>query len=401
MSKNTHFTGQPLFSQILSYVDKQEIKLVSQVGGYDRYVKKFDGYSHFVVMLYGVLMRYDSLREIVIGMLSEAGKLQHLGIIDYMVKRSTLSEANNRRSSEFFSKIYFSLYEKHKNVLADSQGTRSWEQLLHIMDSTTISLFSNVLKGVGRNPKQGRKKGGIKVHTVMRADEGLPYDIHFTSAATHDHVMLRKLKLSNGAFLAMDRAYIDYKVFEQFTQDGVFYVTKMKKNQRFEIQKSCYRVNENGLIALNDAEVIFTKDDIKHASRKIEYWEQNKKQSSVLLTNNFELDPEEIIEIYKRRWQIELLFKQLKQNFPLKYFYGESINAIQTQIWVTLIANLLLTVIKKKVKRDWSFSNLVTMVRQTLMYYINLYSFCENPEKAWLEIIQKRAKAPPTPSLFD
>ncbi|MBD0726708.1 transposase [Flavobacterium sp. L1I52] len=400
MSKNIHFTGQPLFSQILSLIDKQEIKSFSHKGGYDKYVKKFDGYSHFVVMLYGVLMRYDSLREIVIGMLSEAGKLQHLGI-NYMVKRSTLSEANNRRSSEFFSKIYFSLYQKHKTVLADSQSTRSWEHLLHIMDSTTISLFSNVLKGVGRNPKHGKKKGGIKVHTVMRADEGLPYDVHFTSAATHDHVMLRKLKLTNGAFLAMDRAYIDYKVFEKFTQDGVFYVTKMKKNQRFETQQSCYRVNEKGLVVLNDAKVIFSKDDIKHTSRKIEYWEQNKKQSSVLLTNNFELDPDEIIEIYKRRWQIELLFKQLKQNFPLKYFYGESVNAIQTQILVTLITNLLLTVIKKKVKRDWSFSNLVTMVRQTLMYYINLYSFCENPEKAWLDIIQEREKSPPMPSLFD
>lgn len=400
MSKNIHFTGQPLFSQILSLIDKHQIKSFSHKGGYDKYVKKFDGYSHFVVMLYGVLMRYDSLREIVIGMLSEAGKLQHLGI-NYMVKRSTLSEANNRRSSEFFSKIYFSLYQKHKTVLADSQSTRSWEHLLHIMDSTTISLFSNVLKGVGRNPKHGKKKGGIKVHTVMRADEGLPYHVHFTSAATHDHVMLRKLKLTNGAFLAMDRAYIDYKLFEQFTQDGVFYVTKMKKNQRFETQQSCYRVNEKGLVVLNDAKVTFSKDDIKHTSRKIEYWEQNKKQSSVLLTNNFELDPQEIIEIYKRRWQIELLFKQLKQNFPLKYFYGESVNAIQTQIWVTLIANLLLTVIKKKVKRDWSFSNLVTMVRQTLMYYINLYSFCENPEKAWLDIIHERTKSSPIPTLFD
>lgn len=400
MSKNIHFTGQPLFSQILSIVDKHEIKSFSHKGGYDKYVKKFDGYSHFVVMLYGILMRYDSLREIVIGMLSEAGKLQHLGIY-YMVKRSTLSEANNRRSSEFFSKIYFSLYQKHKTFLADSQGTKSWEHLLHIMDSTTISLFSNVLKGVGRNPKHGKKKGGIKVHTVMRADEGLPYDVHFTSAATHDHVMLRKLKLTNGAFLAMDRAYIDYKVFEQFTQDGVFYVTKMKKNQRFETQQSCYRINVNGLVVLSDTKVTFSKDDIKHSSRKIEYWEQNKKQSSILLTNNFELDPEEIIEIYKRRWQIELLFKQLKQNFPLKYFYGESINAIQTQIWVTLIANLLLTVIKKKVKRDWSFSNLVTMVRQNLMYYINLYSFCENPEKAWLNIIQEREKLTLIPSLFD
>lgn len=400
MGKNTHFTGQPLYAQLLNLVDKQQIKSLSKSGGHDRYIKKLDGYSHFVIMLYSVLMRYDSLREIMVGMLSEAHKLQHLGI-DYMVKRSTLAEANQRRDSDFFARIYFSLYHKHKGFLADSRTQKDWEHLLHIMDSTTISLFSNVLKGVGRNPKHGKKKGGIKVHTVIRAVEDLPYSIHFTSAATHDHIMLRKLKLSNGAFLAMDRAYIDYKVFEQFTQEGVFYVTKMKKNQRFIQQDSCYLVNENGLVVLHDAEVEFSKDDIKHKSRKIEYWEANKQQSVVLLTNNFELDPEEIIEIYKRRWQIELLFKQLKQNFQLKYFYGESVNAIKIQIWVTLIANLLLSVIKKKVKRDWSFSNLVTMIRQTLMYYINLYRFCENPEKAWLSIIHQRAQPPPNPTLFD
>lgn len=400
MNKNTHFTGQPIYTQLLSLVDKQRIKEISREGGFDRYVKKFDGYSHFVVMLYGVLMRHDSLREIVIGMLSEAGKLQHLGI-DYMVKRSTLSDANNRRDNDFFCQIYFSLFNKYKSVLADSRSTRSWEKLLHVLDSTTISLFSNVLKGVGRNPKHGKKKGGIKVHTVIRANEGLPYSIHFTSAATHDHVMLSKLKLSNGAFLAMDSASIDYKVFEQFSKDGVFYVTKMKKNQRFVLTQSCYSVNLQGQAVLQDAIVEFSKDEIIHTSRKIEYWEKEKKQSTVLLSNNFDLEPEEIIEIYKRRWQIELLFKQLKQNFPLKYFYGETVNAIKTQIWVTLIANLLLTVVQKRVKRDWSFSNLVSMVRQTLMYYINIYSFCENPEKAWLKIIQKNCKSPPMPTLFD
>lgn len=112
-------------------------------------------------------MRHDSLREIVLGMLSEANKLQHLGI-NYMVKRSTLSEANNRRDNKFFEQIYFSLFQKYKSLLPDSPTNRSWERLLHIMDSTTISLFSNALKGVGRNPKKGKKKGGIKVHTVLK-----------------------------------------------------------------------------------------------------------------------------------------------------------------------------------------------------------------------------------------
>lgn len=400
MGKNTHFSGQPLYAQLLKLTDRKEIARISRKGNHDRYVKKLDGYSHFVIMLYAVLMRHESLREIVVGMLSEANKINHLGI-DYMVKRSTLAEANNRRGNEFFEQLYFSLYRKYKNDLADSRTEKVWQHLLHIMDSTTITLFSNVLKGAGRNPKHGKKKGGIKVHTVLKAEEGVPYHIHFTSAATHDHVMLTKLRLTNGAFIAMDRAYIDYKVFQEFTENGVFYVTKMKKNLRYTPLCGHFLVNKEGLVVLSDHTIELKKDDVTHVSRRIEYWEEKKKYSSVLLTNNFELEPEEIITIYLRRWQIESLFKQLKQNFPLRYFFGESINAIKTQIWVTLIANLLLSVIKKRIKREWSFSNLITMIRQTLMYYINIYSFCENPEKAWLQIINHSSSPPSQPSLFD
>lgn len=173
-----------------------------------------------------------------------------------------------------------------------------------------------MLKGVVRHPKSGKKKGGIKVHTLLKAQEWLPYDVHFTSAATHDHIMLRKLKLSNGAFLAMDRAYIDYNVFEQFTQQGVFYVTKMKKSQRYQEQQGYFQVNTDGQMVLHDSKVTFTKEDITHqSSRKVSYWEAGKTQPIVSLTNNFDLPADEIIAIYHRRWQIELLFKQLKQNF--------------------------------------------------------------------------------------
>jgi len=402
MSKNRHFTGQPIYSQILSLVKKEKINQISREGHYDHYVKKLDGYTHFVIMLYAVLMRYDSLREIVIGMLSEANKISHLGI-NYMVKRSTLSEANNRRDSDFFGQIYFSLYKKYKGDLADSRSNKRWEKLLHIMDSTTITLFSNVLKGAGRNPKTGKKKGGIKVHTILKAEEGIPFSIEFTSAATHDHIMLRKLELSNGAFLAMDRAYIDYKVFQQLTDKGCFYVTKMKKNLNYKPVKGHFIINEEGLVVLNDQiiELKKEKEDLQHTSRRIEYWEKKKQHSVVLLTNNFDLPPEEIIEIYFRRWQIETLFKQLKQNFPLKYFFGESVNAIKTQIWVVLIANLLLSVVKRKIHRTWSFSNLVTIIRQMLMYYIDLYQFGENPERAWLYLIKEQNLSPPELTLFN
>ena len=114
-----------------------------------------------------------------------------------------------------------------------------------------------------------------------------------------------------------------------------------------------------------------------------------------------DMEVEDIVAIYRKRWEIELLFKQLKQNFPLRYFYGESANAIKIQIWVTLIANLLLMVMQRRIKRSWSFSNLATMFRIMLMYYVNCYTFFEQPEKDWLKIVEADSPPPDGPTLFN
>ncbi|MDE6286235.1 MAG: transposase, partial [Muribaculaceae bacterium] len=142
-------------------------------------------------------------------------------------------------------------------------------------------------------------------------------------------------------------------------------------------------------------------ETIRHKARIITHVNVEKHKLIPLLTNDMDSDPDEIIEIYRKRWEIELLFKQMKQNFPLKYFYGESANAIKIQIWVTLIANLLLMVMQKGLKRRWSFSGLATMVRITLMYYVDFYSLFNNPEKEWEIILSEASGPPPMPSLFD
>lgn len=392
MSKITTFSGQPQYLQILNLANRSKIQEISKRNGYDRYVKKLDGYTHFVAMLFAVLMRYDSLREIIIGLMAEASKLQHLGV-NYLVRRSTLSEANNRRSSAFFGEIYQSLFKRYKDVLADSRN-EEWLKHLYILDSTTITLFSDILKGAGRNPKTGKKKGGIKAHTVIKADENMPCLVRFTSAATHDQVMLKYLTLPEGSILAIDRAYIDYAVFQSFTERGITYVTKMKKNLTYEVLSSVSMKTEDG-IECQVSKVQFKKGDITHEARIIEYCKPGKTESVRLLTNDLEAKPEWVISIYDHRWQIETLFKQLKQNFPLKYFYGDSVNAIESQIWVTMIANLLLSVIHKRVKHKWAFSNMVTMIRQMLMYYIDLYAFLEDPEGQWLKDIEERKSKPP------
>ena len=395
MRKVTIFSGQPQYLQLLNLTNRAKISNFSQKSGHDRYVKKLDGYTHFVALLFAVLMRYDSLRELVIGMMAEAQKLHHLGI-DYLIRRSTIAEANNRRSSSFFARIYYTLYRQYKPLLADSRSEQ-WVKRLYIMDSTTITLFSNILKGAGRNPKSGKKKGGIKAHTVIKADENVPCLVRFTSAATHDQVMLKYLSLPKGSILTIDRAYIDYAVFQQFTDNGIVYVTKMKKNLVYKTLSSKYMVTPDGQVSMKISTVEFTKGELKHKARIVEYWEDGKKDSVRLLTNDMDFEPEQIIAIYDRRWQIELLFKQLKQNFPLKYFYGESVNAIESQIWVTMIANLLLTVVHKQLKRKWAFSNMVTMIRQMLMYYIDLYAFLENPEQTWKDALEELHLGPPDP----
>lgn len=395
MGKSTHFLGQPLYGQVIKLLDKAEILEISRKNGGERYIKRFDAWTHLMTMLYAVIMRHDSLREISVSMLAEARKLAHLGV-SMMPTRSTLSDANARRPEVIFESIYRQLYGRyHQELCSDSRGRLSakWMRRLQIIDSTTISLFSNLLfKGVGRNPKTGKKKGGIKVHTVIHANEGVPSDIRFTSAATNDSFMLKPVNFHDGDVLAMDRAYIDYAKLEELTDRGVVYVTKMKKNLTFVLWEDIMWQNSMGLMEYRIRHVTFYKPVkngglIRHHARIISYVDVKKYKVIDLLTNDMDAAPEEIVDIYRQRWEIELLFKQIKQNFPLRYFYGESGNAIKIQIWVTLIANLLLMVIQSRLSRNWSFSGLATMVRLTLMYYVDLYSLLNQPERDGQEFL--------------
>ena len=262
-------------------------------------------------MLFGILKHFDSLRELEIGMKAEAHKLHHLGL-DYLVRRSTLAEANIRRPQEFFAKVYAYLLERYAKFLADSRPPKSykgqtnepkdWEKLLYMMDSTTITLFDNILKGVGRHPKSGKKKGGMKVHTVMKYHVGVPMVVQLTSAAKHDHYLLKEVHLPKDSTLAIDRAYIDIAQFQRLTEEGVCYVTKMKKNLKFETLESVAFVNTDGLVTHIDRKVRFTRGELTHESRMVQLFDEKKKPVT-LLTNNLDFSVEDISEIYRLRWR--------------------------------------------------------------------------------------------------
>ena len=395
MGKSTNFIGQPILGQIIKFISRSTINKISREYNTDRYVKKFDGFTHLATMLYAVLKDFTSLREVCINLLSDSNKLQHLGI-SYCVNKSTLADANKRRSSKFFEAIYMSLYRQYAKTLSDSCVKKEQLSKLYIIDSTTISLFKQILKGVGRNPKYGKKKGGIKAHVLIRADEDVPCLVKYTAAAKHDHVLLKYLELPKGSFLTFDKGYVDYAAYERFSINNIYYVTKLKSNAKYESDMEI-DIPENADSSIIRDEIIHLNygqnKKETHTTRRIAQWDDDKKKVFVYVTNNFELEAESIVNIYRKRWQIELLFKRLKQNFPLKYFLGDNVNAIEIQIWTAMIANLIMTVIKSKLqKTKIAYSTIISLIKSQLMYYVNLFKLLNNPTKAWKEKIKLRNK---------
>ncbi len=386
MDKSTHFFGTSVFGQLISLIDSNIISKSANKHNSDRYVKKFKTKDHFISMLFCSFAKCTSLREVSGAMLGLAGKTKHFQL-NHIPKKSTLSDANKRRDADVFGDIYNKLLKQYGHFISDSRIKDVINKQIEIIDSSTISLFKDILKCVGRNPQNGKKKGGIKLHTVINVDETVPKMVWFSSAATHDHMLLDKLKLNSNTIYVFDKGYNDYKAFKKFTEAGTGFVTRIKDNAVYDtisdqMIEDCIHsgVEKDKIIEIQVKE---NNDSKPLKLRKVQFYDRVLKRRFEFLTNLFEMRADLIAAIYKLRWQIELLFKQLKQNFPLKYFLGDNENAIKIQIYCALIANLLMTVIQKRLKRKWAFSNLVSFCKIHLFNYIHLIRFLENPDRDW------------------
>lgn len=404
--------------------------------GANRYTKRLDAYQHLVIMLFSCFGQFESLRELELAFCASASRMNHFGL-DYMVRRSTLSDANARRTPSFFEAAYNALYACHQPTLSDNRPVKGLKGPLFIMDSTTISLFSQVFRGTGRNATNGKKKGGVKTHTVISADADAMVFMNITDAAASDQSLLKGLcnKLPAGSYVTFDMGYVNYEAWQDFSDNDIFYVTREKRKCRYEVQETRAIPEEDKDVIVSDeivelkwrkrtkrpmtaeelshrrgrrpkSGIVWVKESKsgKHKCRRITKWKDNKEEGTItFITNDFDTSAAVLCETYRRRWQVETLYKRLKQNFPLRYFLGDNRNAIQIQIWCCLIAWLLMQVIKKRTRRKWSTSNLMTAVRILLTSYLGFYDFLNAPEAQWWSIIQKRAQTPADdtqPSLF-
>jgi hypothetical protein len=376
MNQSSNYFGQHLFSQITFLCKKSILQPVITSTNANRYYKKLHFYEHFISMLYCVLSGCTSLREIEKGLGVAAGKLNHLGI-DYVPPRSTLSDGNKQRSSDVFKAVYHYLYNRYKPSLSDSTLPKGVLQNLFLMDATVFGLFKAILKTSGRHAANGKRKGGIKKNTIIEATSLMPCFIQFDAAAGNDQRIYKKLSLPEGSYLVFDKGYNNYKQFAALGAASINFITRQKENAVYATVLEC--LHDQG-----SADNILKEEIIQQAYndeddqpqvlrlRRIAWWDNEKNRVFEFITNNFELDAAIIAQLYKYRWKIELFFKKLKQNFPLQYFVGDNQNAIEIQIWCSLIAMLLLSRIHHQHKSKMAFTVFTTVIRLHLFNYISM-----------------------------
>lgn len=390
-NKEINFVGQPVLKQLMEIATAIDIKSIIREKQSDRYYKSFGSMTQLVTMLFGILSRCDSMTEVCEGLRGMGGKLNHLGLRKSPAK-STASDGLRNRDSGFFEAVYFSLVRHYRSFLSDSRTFGLTFKEVLLVDSTTIRLFSDILKGVGRNPKgDGKKKGGLKVHMLIDAVQSVGRFVKITEAKVHDKNFLSGLELVPHSVVVFDRAYNHYLMFARWTEKQVYFVTRMKKNAVYTVKETLrkhYRKKGQAKVLRDETITVcyhpedrngkkITKQTCELTLRRVSYQDEKNRRYE-FLTNNMDITAEEVAFLYKKRWTIELLFKKMKQNFQLNYFYGENTNAIYTQVWCTLIAQLLLTVLQKKAQVKKAFSVVATLVRIHLISLLDVYQLLKS-----------------------
>ena len=286
MNKSTFFSGQPIFTQLLRFIPKDSIFSIAQQFSADRYSKRFNTYEHLVTLLYSVFNNCNSLREVATGMLASEQRLNHLGI-RYHPRRSTISDANIRRKAEVFGEIYFSLYKKYASFLSDSRKN-SKASKLYIFDATTISLFQEVLRTSGKNPS-GKRKGGMKVHTLIRSDQDVPCMIRFSAAAANDSQYLKEVQLPQGSVIVFDRGYYDFTTLNRFTNDSITWVTRLRKLFTYEVLKQNTVADDNESIISDEQIQLGSRSGIKVTARLVRYRDAASGEQYEFVSNNLRM----------------------------------------------------------------------------------------------------------------
>lgn len=400
MMQSSNNSGQPVICQILSFIPKDILQKAIDEHQSDRYYKTMTTYRQLVFILYGVISRINSLNSLCKSLLFLDNKLTYLGIKS-LPAASTLSDANINRNSDVFGTLYHLLANHYKKYLSHSflslfVNGEVDPKKVKLFDSTTIKLFTEIFTGAGPSKLGGKRKGGLKAHTVMSLDQYTPELVWMSPASYNDNHFLGQLKFTPGNTYVFDKGYLNYQLFKEWTADSIYFVTRIKETAQFNVISTIHSqlhdflgggVITDQIISLHKG----TRQDFLKG-RLITYKDPVSGKILRFLTNHFEYQDQTIVSLYKNRWLMETFFKQLKQNFELATFYSDSRHGVKTQIWVCLIAQLIFTVIHKQVKETELFTTIVSMSAANLGSYKCLISTIKskrlNAQERNIEIIQ-------------
>jgi hypothetical protein len=366
-----------LFSQLVALFNRARFAELVYRHQAERYAKGFSSWDQFVAMLFCQIAQAKSLREISGGLKSCLGKLRHLGV-KRAPNKSTLSYANAHRPWQFFQALFYETLQWCQLAAPGKIKKFRFKNKLLSLDSSVISLCLALFPWA----QFRRTKGAVKLHLLLDHDGYLPSFACISEGKKHDVHIARLLSLAPGSIIAMDRGYNDYRLFANWTREGIYFVTRLKDNADYLVLEQ-HPITARGNIVCDETIYFAAPAAQKKCPfplRRIVATDPDSGKSIVLLTNHFEFAASTIGAIYKDRWQIELFFKALKQNLKVKTFVGTSENALHIQIWTALIAMLLVKFLKFKATLNWSLSNLVAFLRWNLFTYRDLWDWLNRPE---------------------
>ena len=357
------YTGQMIFSQLMDFLPKHEFdKCVRRYQGNYR-VRKFSCLEQFRCMAFAQLTYRESLRDIETCLRAVQPKLYHVGIRG-KVSRSTLADANETRDWRIYADFAQVLIGMARKLYTEDDFGLALQQTAYALDSTTIDLCLSLFPWA----RFRKRKGAVKVHTLMDLRDSIPCFIHVTAGNIHDLNILDELLFEPGSFYFMDRGYIDFGRLYALAQSLAFFVVRAKNNLDYSRRTSRQVDKSTGL--RSDQTILLkgpkTSQAYPEPLRRISYLDTDTQKRFVFLTNNFTLPALTIPQLYKCRWRVELFFKWIKQYLHIKAFYGTSQNAVKTQIWIAISVYLLVSILKKELDIDRSLGQILQILSITL-----------------------------------
>lgn len=356
--------GKYIFSQLSEFLPHRIFDRIVETHEGDKYVRKFTCWNQMLCMIFGQLTSRDSMRDLMLSLEAHHPKFYHLGFGPSVTRRN-LGKANEKRSYKIFEEFAYILIEEARRSCYKSDFEVEIDGNVYALDSTTIDLCLSVFWWANFR----KNKGGIKLHTLYDIKTSIPAFLHISEAKLHDVHALDLISYERGSIYVMDKGYIDFSRLYRIHQQKSFFVTRAKDNLRFKRMYSKTADKTQGVLGdqIGILEIHKSRKDYPDKLRRVKYYDKDREKTLVFITNNMDLKATEIAMLYKKRWEVEIFFKWLKQHLKIKSFWGRTLNAVKIQIYCAIIAYCLVAIIGNKLKVDRTIYEILQILSISLL----------------------------------